>query len=63
MKLNNSPSGPPLSYLLCQLLGLGLLQLGHLGGGLVPQAAAAPVLADLLAALVKVGLHLNSYKN
>ncbi len=43
--------------LLSELLGLGLLYLGHLGGGLVPEAAATPVLADLLAPLVKVSLH------
>ena len=46
-----------LGDLLGELLGLGLLDLGHLGGGLVAEAAAAPVLPDLLAPLVEVGLH------
>ncbi len=48
-----------LGDLLSEFLGLGLLDLGHLGGGLVAEAAAAPVLADLLASLVKVRLHLS----
>ncbi len=48
-----------LGDLLGELLGLGLLDLGHLGGGLVAEAAAAPVLTDLLASLVEVRLHLS----
>ena len=47
-----------LGDLLSELLGLGLLDLGHLSGGLVAQATATPVFADLLTALVEVGLHL-----
>merc|ERR1719430_894839 len=38
------------------LLGLDLLNLGHLSSGLVAQAAATPVSLDLLATLVVVGL-------
>ncbi len=48
-----------LGDLLSELLSLGLLDLGHLGGGLVAEAAAAPVLPDLLASLVEVRLHLS----
>jgi hypothetical protein len=40
-----------------QFLGLGLLKLGDLGQGLVAQAGASPVLADLFGPLVEVGLH------
>jgi hypothetical protein len=50
--------GDCLGDFLGQLLSLGPLQLGHLGGRLVTQAASAPVLTDLLAPLVEVGLHL-----
>ena len=39
-----------------ELLSLGLLDLGDLGGGLVAQRAASPVLLDLLATLVVVSL-------
>merc|ERR1719427_809991 len=39
------------------LLGLDLLNLGHLGSGLVAQATTTPVPLDLLAALVVVGLN------
>ena len=38
------------------LLGPGLLDLGHPGGGLGAEAAPAPVAADLLGPLVVVGL-------
>ncbi len=40
-----------------QFLGLGLLELGDLGQGLVAQTGASPVLADLFGPLVEVGLH------
>merc|ERR1719290_741441 len=39
------------------LLGLDLLNLGHLGSGLVAEATTSPVPLDLLSTLVVVGLH------
>ncbi len=55
--LSDRTSSDKSLHLLRELLGLGLLQLGDPGGGLVAERGAAPVLLDLVGALVEVGLH------
>lgn len=45
-----------LTLLLCQLAGLGLLDLGDAGNGFRSQQATSPVTADFVVAFIVVGL-------